>query len=152
MNPSRQQGFTLIELLVVIAIIGILAALFLPSYQRAQKRPYDAAALQCARAIVTAETTRKIEVRFYGDNANALGEDVKEACQDQGVQVGRDNVAVTGPTMAGTGVVGIGSNQDGSNYIAFRTWHANGSGFYHYSNALNTPSEYRLGKRFDWGS
>ena len=152
MNPSRQQGFTLIELLVVIAIIGILAALFLPSYQRAQKRPYDAASLQCGRAIVAAEIPRKIETGGYANNVSQLGEDVKEACQDQGVQVVTDITPVAGATIAGTNQIGIGMPQGQPPYIAFRVFHPNGSGYYHYSNALNTSSDYRFGKRFDWGT
>ncbi|KQR26980.1 type IV pilin protein [Deinococcus sp. Leaf326] len=126
--PQRTQGFTLIELLVVIAIIGILAALFLPSYQRAQKRPHDAAALQCARAIVTAENVGFVERRAFEGNLAALGEDVKEVCQDQGVQVlnaGRGNGTAATP----------GNNQiatSGDNY-AFSVWHPNGTGSYHYN-------------------
>ncbi|MCD0159661.1 type II secretion system protein, partial [Deinococcus sp. 6GRE01] len=54
---TRTQGFTLIELLVVIAIIGVLAAILLPTFAGAQKRPHDTATVQCGRAIITAQTT-----------------------------------------------------------------------------------------------
>ena len=124
----RQQGFTLIELLVVIAIIGLLAALFLPSYQRSQKRPYDAAALQCARAIVTAENVGFVEKRAFDGSLSALGADVKEVCQDQGAQV--LNAGLGGITAASAGNSQIAYSAD--NY-AFSVWHPNGSGGYHYN-------------------
>lgn len=150
MSTSRQQGFTLIELLVVIAIIGILAALFLPSYQRAQKRPYDAASLQCGRAIVTAEVTRKIETGGYANNVSQLGEDVKETCQDQGVQVVTDITPVRGANTAGTNQIGIGMPQGQPPYIAFKVYHPQGSGYYVYINAANVEAKDKLGKRYDW--
>ena len=124
----RQQGFTLIELLVVIAIIGILAALFLPSYQRSQKRPYDAAALQCARAIVTAENVGFVEKRAFEPNLSALGADVKEVCQDQGVQVLNSGLGGITAATAGNNQIAF----SGDNY-AFSVWHPNGSGGYHYN-------------------
>ncbi|AFD27430.1 type IV pilin protein [Deinococcus gobiensis] len=150
MPPSRQQGFTLIELLVVIAIIGVLAAIFLPSYQKAQKRPYDAAALQCGRAIVTAEITRKIESGSYGNNTAQLGEDVKEACQDQGVQIVRDTTPVRGANTPGTGEIGIGIPQGQPPYIAFKVYHPQGSGYYVYVNTVNAESRDKLGKKYEW--
>ena len=74
-------------LLIVIAILAVLAAILIPSFSGAQKRPYDVAALQCGRAIITAETARKAETGgFFSGDVNALGSDVQEVCQDIEVQ------------------------------------------------------------------
>ncbi|AFD27429.1 type IV pilin protein [Deinococcus gobiensis] len=145
MPPSRQQGFTLIELLVVIAIIGVLAAIFLPSYQRAQKRPYDAAAAQCGRAIVTNETTYRIENRTFTGDLNALGEDVKEACQDQGVRLGI-HAGGTDPNAGSQGFEGTSDN------LAFKVWHPNGTGFYRWWTQSPDPQAQgnRLNRMFNW--
>ncbi|KQR26978.1 type IV pilin protein [Deinococcus sp. Leaf326] len=145
MISSRQHGFTLIELLVVIAIIGILAALFLPSYQRAQKRPFDAATVQCGRAIVTNEVAYRAEHQTFTNNMDALGADVKEVCQDQGVRWS----AHAGGVAADSASQPFHGDADN---LAFKVWHPNGTGFYRWWTQSPSPQAIgdRLNRKFDW--
>ncbi|AFD27432.1 type II secretion system protein [Deinococcus gobiensis] len=134
MRRQHQQGFTLIELLVVIAIIGILAAIFLPSYQKAQKRPYDAAAQQCGRAIWTETIARRAESSSFRStfNISALGADVKEVCQDQGIQV--HHFDSTGLSKGGTGDGEVTMNME---VTCFLTWSPNGTKLFEWQKGCN---------------
>ncbi|MFC6663685.1 type IV pilin protein [Deinococcus multiflagellatus] len=110
MHGRHTQGFTLIELLVVIAIIGVLAALLLPTFSQSQRRPHDVAALQCGRAIITAQTAYKIANQTYATSPGALGADVTEACQ--GIEVQPYTAGfVAGPAVAGAGTIGANASQ-----------------------------------------
>ena len=127
MNRTRTQGFTLIELLIVIAIIAILAAIMIPSFSAARKRPYDVAALQCGKAVVAAQVTYTAEhANTPAASLNQLNNaDVNEQCQN--VQVIQDGPNIV-QTTAGTNNVSVG----GSNY-AFRVWSTLGTGIYGYN-------------------
>ncbi len=63
--PKITKGFTLMELLTVIIIVGILGALAIPNYMRAQRRSYSAEAWANLSALLEAE---KI---YYVDNGYA---------------------------------------------------------------------------------
>lgn len=132
-SHRRSAGFTLIELLVVIAIIAILAAILVPSFAGAQKRPHDVASLQCGKAIVTAQVT--YEAEHNGAAATGLSQlnnsDVTEQCNGQGVQVSEDWFGAS-QGSAGDSGIGVG----GSNY-AFKVWHNAGSGIYIYNRDAN---------------
>ena len=124
-TPHHVQGFTLIELLVVIAIIGVLAALLIPSYTGAQKKPYDAATAQCHKAIFTAETVAKTETGSYIESLDALGPDVREVCQDQGVRVKGAEGGIPNADTASTNTIQIYYGKP-----LYYTWHPNGSKSY----------------------
>lgn len=136
----------MVELLVVIAIIGVLAAILIPSYNGAQKRSWDTAAVQCGRAIVTAQISHRANTGTYTDNAGVLGEDVTEVCASQGVRLG---VHATSPTAATATGLMSGANSDS---FAFTVWHPNGSGWYRYWKTSPTPtaSGDRLNTLFRW--
>jgi type IV pilus assembly protein PilA len=129
MNRKRTQGFTLIEVLVVIAIISVLITILLPSFNAARKKPYDTSALQCGKAIVTAQVTYTAE--HNNQAANSIGQlnnsDVNEQCLNAGVQVGSGGL----PSVQGdTGTTNIDAG--GSNF-SFKVWHQNGTGVYLYN-------------------
>ena len=126
MNRNRKQGFTLIEVLVVIAIISVLVTILLPSFNAARKKPYDTSALQCGKALVTAQVTYTSEHNNTAANSIAQlnNSDVNEQCSNAGVQAGS---APPAATIADPGNSNI--SIAGSNY-AFFLWHPNGTSIY----------------------
>jgi type IV pilus assembly protein PilA len=134
MTRNRTQGFTLIEVLVVIAIISVLITILLPSFNAARKKPYDVSALQCGKAIVTAQVTYTAEHNNAAASSVAQlnNTDVNEQCLNAGVQVGPD---YTPNSQADAGSFNIGYG--GANY-AFKVWHQNGTGIYGYNKDVPT--------------
>lgn len=72
LRGSRRRGFTLIELLVVVAIIAMLAAMLLPSLQRAK---------EATRRVQCASNLRQITVAtqlYLTDNRGTFPESIYE--------------------------------------------------------------------------
>ncbi|MDR6219943.1 type IV pilus assembly protein PilA [Deinococcus soli (ex Cha et al. 2016)] len=144
MNP-RTQGFTLIELLVVIAIIGVLAAILLPTFSDAQKRPNDTAALQCGRAIVAFQVTANLTRGSYASALTDMGPDVQESCTTAGVSVALNNVRANNP---GAGVSQAVSTS-ATNY-AFQVFHPRGTGYYLFNQESAPSTGERLNRLYRW--
>ncbi|WP_157451542.1 type II secretion system protein [Deinococcus aquatilis] len=144
--PVHTQGFTLIELLIVIAIIAVLATILIPTFAGAQKRPFDLAAAQCGRAIVTAQLSLKAEGGAYISPVASLGEDVQEACTAQNVKVAIDSAPANNPAAT----VGNGVSVAADNF-AFQVFHPSGTGYLLYNKKDGTAaSGSRLNRVFKW--
>lgn len=71
----KKQGFTLVEIMIVVMIIGLLAAIALPSFQRARRNAQRNACVENLRQINSAVQQYLIEERedaFAGSSADLL--------------------------------------------------------------------------------
>jgi len=62
----KKSGFTLVEIMIVVAIIGLLAAIGIPSFQRARTTSQTKACINNLRIISSAKDQCAIE---SGDNS-----------------------------------------------------------------------------------
>ena len=70
-RPAR-RAFTLVEMMVVVVIVGVLAALAIPSYQRALEQSKADVAAANLRAIWSAERVYWLEYQTYQSNLATL--------------------------------------------------------------------------------
>src|SRR5690554_1330415 len=104
---NRPQGFTLIELLIVIAIVGILAAVLLPNLLGSRQQAFDTGALNCARALRTAQVAYHGKHFWYAGHVDDLNADLIVPCLNGGaganIQIGvpPENLDTTIPASEG---------------------------------------------------
>jgi len=61
MKNQKKQGFTLVEIMIVVMIIGLLAAIALPSFQRARDQARAKSCVNSMRLIEAAKDQYSIE-------------------------------------------------------------------------------------------
>jgi len=67
MKTKKTQGFTLVEIMIVVMIIGLLAAIALPSFQRARETSQQNACINNLRQIDGAKQQWALETNQASD-------------------------------------------------------------------------------------
>lgn len=69
MKNQKKQGFTLVEIMIVVMIIGLLAAIALPSFQKARDEAREKSCINNMRLIEAAKDQYAIEANLASGDA-----------------------------------------------------------------------------------
>lgn len=102
MKKMNKKGFTLVEIMIVVAIIGLLAAIGIPSFQKARANSVAKTKLNNLRMVETAAE------QYAMENALTDGQTVAVADWDDYIKGGTSALSI-GSITAKTPTVTLGT-------------------------------------------